>query len=153
MARGPTLTFFLIGIVVFVGVMLLIYEPNYGLYNNFLIDNNRTPDNTYTQAFVGNLSSTQGGINTLQTNYSDSSWHSVVQTTNGILSGVLSTLIIGFEAMRTLSQIPVFFTTLFNSMSGMLFIPTIISWIIVTVIVIYLASKFIQALRGTINEA
>jgi hypothetical protein len=151
-SRGPTLTFFFIGLIVFVGVMILIYDPNWGLYNSFLTANGATPDNAYTQAFVNELNSSQNNMGTLAGSYQQSGWAGISSGAQGIVSGVWTTLVIGFDSMKSLSSLPTLFQNLFNSTSSILQIPAIIIWIVSTVLVVFLASKIIKALRGQIDD-
>lgn len=151
-ARGPSLTFFFIGLLVFVGVMLLIYQPQLGLYDGFLTANNVTPDNAYTNTFIGNLTNAQNDLNGMSNSFQNKGGKSVVQLGLNVVSGIYSTLAIGFGAIGTLVSLPEFATAIFTSMTSMLFIPTAIVSIVVAIIGIFLISKFIKALRGQIDD-
>jgi hypothetical protein len=152
-SRGPSLTFFFIGLIVFVGVMLLIFDPQVGLYSNFLTANGATPDNAYTSAFVHNLNTSKGELTGLSNNFQGQGQQSVAQSGINIVNGVFSTLAIGFGAIGTLALLPSYFTEIFGGISSMLGIGgTIIAWMIITVAGIFLINKFIKALRGQIDD-
>jgi hypothetical protein len=147
-SRGPGLTWFAIGLVVFIGVIVLLYNPEYGLYPTFLQANGVSPSGQYDSTY-NNITANIADIDTWTSGFTFKSFFSTLLQMPGI---VLNSFAIGFSAIRTFTQVPLFFNSMFNTLQETLHIPAILSWMIVTIVAIYFASKFIKAMRGTIDD-
>lgn len=148
-SRGPSMTWFMIGIVVFVGVVALVYEPHWGIYNNFMADNGGTAVNSQYSSAYQNITAVSGNLSLWQENLTI---NSITSVPLALASAVMNTFAIGFSAIRTFSQLPNFFNSIFNVIQTTIGIPAALLWIISSVVTIYFASKFVKGLRGTIDD-
>lgn len=148
MSRGPNLTWVMIGVVVFVGVMSLIYSSDWGIYNNFMTDNGQSISSEY-RTLYGNLTGQKDDLGGFASDFSD---FSIKSTVVGAGSAILSTLNIGMNAIRLLGNAPNYVLSIFTVAGKALHIPEPLSWMITTIIIIFLAAKLIKALRGQSDE-
>ena len=148
-AGQPSLTWLLIGIVIFIGVILLIYSPSWGIYNGLLNANGISVDEQYAGIY-GNLSSDMQNVTSLSDNLIKPSNIWSIFSNTGI--AFVNTLAIGLSSIGLLIQIPTYMSHVVTSLQGVSGIPTPFWWILLTTITIYGAAKFIQALRGTSQE-
>lgn len=147
-ARGPSLSFFMIGIIVFVGVIMLVYSPNWGIYNNFMQANNGSIDSNYASAY-NNITSSVNDINSFGKDVTMKSFQSILQEAPG---QILNTFAIGFSAIRTFTQLPDFFSKIMSTVSTVLHIPDPILWMVTSIVAIFVAAKFIKSMRGVVDD-
>jgi len=109
---SPSLTWIVIGVVVFTGIMLLVYSSDYGIYNGLMEANGISIDSEYASAY-DNLTINQASL----TNLSDSMlepgkiWSLF---TNAGLE-LINTLSIGLSVINSLIAIPGFMISIVNT--------------------------------------
>ena len=147
-AKGSSLTWLTIGLVVFIGVILLIYSPQWGIYTNLMNDNGKGVNSEYATAY-DNLTSQQGTLTTFSDEFSAKSFtESILNLPNTFLSAIN----IGLTTISMLAQLPGYFISIINILGSTLHMPPPLIWIALTVLGIYVASMLIKAKRGTVSE-
>lgn len=147
-AKGPTLTFLIIGVIVFIGVMLLVYSDSYGMYNNLMNDNGKVINAEYASKY-NNLTSQQGSLTTLSGDYSASS---IIEGIWSLPNTFLSAINIGLVTIGMLAKIPLYVIFIINIIGSTLQIPQPLIWVVITVITVFVASMLIKSKRGTLVE-
>jgi len=149
MAGNLTLSWLLVGVIVFVGVVMLVYDPNWGIYNGIVDNNGGAIDSIYSAAYL-NLTNDASDIAGLSNNLLEPTnlWSVFTDATFGLVN----TLALGLNAIGLLVQIPTFINHINSVLAGVSFIPAPFWWIIETVVVVIGASLLIRALRGTTIE-
>jgi hypothetical protein len=147
-AKGPTLTFLIIGVVVFMGVMLLVYSDKYGMYNNLMNDNGKVINAEYASKY-NNLTSQQGSLTTLSGDYSASS---IIEGLWSLPNTFFTAINIGLTTIGMLAKIPLYIIFIVNIIGSTLQIPQPLIWVAITVTTIFAASMLIRAKRASIVE-
>lgn len=144
-----TLSWLLIGVIVFIGVVMLVYNPTWGIYNAIIDNNGGSIEDIYSAAYI-NLTSDMSAVSTLSNNMLEPTNLWSVFTNAGL--GLINTLALGLNAIGLLVQIPTFLNHFNAVLEGISFIPSPFWWIIETAIVVIGAALLIRALRGTLLE-
>jgi len=144
-----TLTMLLTGIVIFIGVTMLIYNPEWGIYNGIVENNGGTIDGIYAGAY-NNLTTDMSSVSTLSSNLLEPANLWSVFTNAGL--GLINTLALGLNAIGLLVQIPTYINHINAVLREVSGIPSPFWWILETIAVIVSAGLLIRALRGTIIE-
>ena len=159
MARTPPLTWILVGVVLFVGVMMLVYTPCtngscWGIYNGILESNylysQKGIDPAYANIYT-NLTSDQESLTGLSQDVSSTKSLWSIFTNTG--AGVVNTLAIGLTSISYLAGISTYISHFNAILSETFHFPPAIFWMITTIATIIIATALIRAARGTINEA
>ena len=144
-----TLTWMLIGVVVFIGVVMLIFNPIWGVYNGIVDNNGGIIDTIYSDAYT-NLTTDMASVGSLSNSLLEPTNLWSVFTNAG--AGLINTLALGLTAIGLLVQIPTYINHFNSVLEGISFIPSPFWWILETIIVIIGAGLLIRALRGTVLE-
>lgn len=147
---NTTLTMMLIGVVIFIGVMLLIYSHDWGIYNNFMADNQQIIDPVYANAY-DNLTSQQNDVTAFSDSYSFSA-KGILSNLGNLPQNIFATLVLGATAIMSLTAIPGYIVNILGVISDTLHVPDPIVWMITTIIGIFVAGLIIKAIRGNITE-
>ena len=149
--KGPNLTTIVIGIAIFLGLLALIFSSNEGIYNTFMIGNAHTVDADYL-AFYENASSNKQYIEEFDVEYAAESGN-FVQSSINLGSALLTTLSLGFAALKTFLTLPNTLLGVINSVTTVIpEIPATIIGLLTLVASIFIFSKLLKAKRGTSEE-
>lgn len=144
-----TLTWILVGVVIFVGITMLIYNPSWGVYNGIVENNGGSIDGIYSAAYA-NLSTDMGSLTNLSNNLLEPTNLWSVFTNAG--AGLINTLALGLSSIGLLIAIPTYISHINAILESVSFIPSPFWWILETCIIIIVAGLIIRGLRGTILE-
>jgi hypothetical protein len=148
MGQGTSLTWVMMGLVGFVGIMMLVFSTQWGIYNNIMSMNGKGVDAKYANAY-NNLTATQQTIDRFSENYTALGTWSIMKEA---VSLALTVFNIGASAIRLFASLPKMLTEVFSTISTMTLTPQPIYWMVTSILTIYLISKLIKALRGTVDE-
>ena len=142
--KGTNLTFFLIGMVVFVGVIWLIFSS----YSGFMKANSRTIDPNYVSSYQSIIDQNDS-LSAFSQSYANKTSTSIVEAGWNTL---VSTVSVGISAISSLMTIPKMFQDIFTVLEDKLNIPPAIMWMVSLIVTIFVFSKIIKAWRGQIDE-
>lgn len=128
---------------------MLIYNPEWGIYNG-IIDNNGGSINSIYSSAYNNLTSDMQAVSSLSSDMLEPTNLWSVFTNAGL--GLINTLALGLNAIGLLVQIPTFINHFNSVLEGISFIPSPFWWVLETAIVVIGAGLVIRSLRGTILE-
>lgn len=148
--KGPNLTTLIIGVVIFIGVMLLIFSPYVGMYNVFM-DANAITIGPQEMATYTNLTSNKQNLGMFAANLTTNT-NNVVENLDIILKSAFAVGALGVKAVQSFIVLPVIMLDIVNSFSSVTHLPSAFVWLITTALMIYVASKILKSVRGTQDE-
>lgn len=149
---GPTLTSIVIGLIIFTGVLLLVFSSDQGIYPLFIQANDQSVDLSGDVNYSNlDAAGIQGQLNTFSGNYTAES-KGFLQTVDTIVSNVFLTISTGASALKLFFSIPTIIIGFTNAISNEIGIPAAFSWIFITAITIFMVSKIWKAWKGHNEE-
>lgn len=141
------LTWLVIGIAGFITCVALFFT----MYSTFLTNNN-IQDNSKFYAAYQNISANNETLSTYTDSLENDKWKIVTAPVN-FLTSTFTAIVFGLNAILGLLFIPDLLRSISTVIESVLPIPAELVWFIGIVIVIFIATKVIQAARGTIKPA
>jgi hypothetical protein len=136
------LTFMLIGIIAFVGVVILAF----GAYSTFLSDNSQTVDPALAASFE-NISAQQGTLTTVSNNF-ESNTGTILNVIANAPQYIFTTLMVGGTIILSFLQLPALMIGIITSIQSVIPIPSALIWVFTTIIGVIVASLVLKTIRG-----
>ena len=151
MGRGPTLT--TIAIIIMVGLFVTI--TSFSIYTNLIVENGGQIDGNYS-AIYSALSDQYDDAVTQSADIGDptaaGSVKQIFGRTTDVIFGTLNVFVIGLAAIgKFFSYIPII-QTLFQIMNDVFPQFNALIGLLVTIIILYIATRYIQSARGTSEQ-